>query len=74
MLFKLDDRILVATITATAMIPDFQDDYFVSFITRLGTTSIGIVISTFVNFSYCRLIILRVFTNALTNCSSMPHN
>ncbi|UOQ93032.1 aromatic acid exporter family protein [Halobacillus shinanisalinarum] len=47
---KLDDGILVATITATAMIPDFQDDYFVSFITRLGTTSIGIVISTLVNF------------------------
>lgn len=47
---KLDDGILVATITATAMIPDFQDQYFVSFFTRLGTTSIGIIISTFVNF------------------------
>lgn len=47
---KLDDGILVATITATAMIPDFQDQYVVSFFTRLGTTSIGIIISTFVNF------------------------
>jgi uncharacterized membrane protein YgaE (UPF0421/DUF939 family) len=47
---KLDAGIIVATITATAMIPDFQDQYFVSFITRLGTTSIGIIISTFVNF------------------------
>ena len=47
---KLDDGILVATITATAMIPDFQDQYFVSFFTRLGTTSIGIIISTLVNF------------------------
>ncbi|MFD2925369.1 aromatic acid exporter family protein [Halobacillus naozhouensis] len=47
---KLDDGIIVATITATAMIPEFHDHYFVSFITRLGTTSIGIVVSTFVNF------------------------
>ncbi|QAS51152.1 FUSC family protein [Halobacillus litoralis] len=47
---KLDDGILVATITATAMIPDFQDHHIVSFFMRLGTTSIGIIISTFVNF------------------------
>ncbi|MCA0969427.1 aromatic acid exporter family protein [Halobacillus litoralis] len=47
---KLDDGILVATITATAMIPDFQDHHIVSFFTRLGTTSIGIIISTLVNF------------------------
>ncbi|WP_431799751.1 aromatic acid exporter family protein [Halobacillus andaensis] len=47
---KLDDGILVAAITATAMIPDFQDHHFISFITRLGTTSIGIVVSTAVNF------------------------
>ncbi|WP_079529702.1 FUSC family protein [Halobacillus hunanensis] len=47
---KLDDGIIVAAITATAMIPEFQDHYFVSFITRLGTTSIGIIVSTFVNF------------------------
>ncbi|WP_226578355.1 FUSC family protein [Halobacillus litoralis] len=47
---NLDDGILVATITATAMIPEFQDNYIVSFITRLGTTSIGIIVSTFVNF------------------------
>ncbi|WP_181348971.1 aromatic acid exporter family protein [Thalassobacillus sp. CUG 92003] len=47
---KLDDGILVATITAIAMIPDFQDHYVVSFFSRLGTTSIGIIISTIVNF------------------------
>ncbi|TGB05063.1 FUSC family protein [Halobacillus salinus] len=47
---KMDDGILVATITAIAMIPEFQDHYFVSFFTRLGTTSIGIIISTLVNF------------------------
>ncbi|MGI8314034.1 FUSC family protein [Halobacillus mangrovi] len=47
---RLDDGIIVATITAIAMIPDFQEHYIVSFFTRLGTTSIGIIISTLVNF------------------------
>ncbi|UOQ43184.1 aromatic acid exporter family protein [Halobacillus salinarum] len=47
---KLDAGILVATITATAMIPEFHEHYIVSFFTRLGTTSIGIVVSTLVNF------------------------
>ncbi len=47
---KLDAGILVATITAIAMIPDFGDHYFVSFLTRLATTSIGIFVSTAVNF------------------------
>ncbi|SDJ04452.1 FUSC family protein [Salimicrobium halophilum] len=47
---KLDDGIVVATITAIAMIPDFQGNEIVSFVTRLGTTSIGIVVSTLVNF------------------------
>ncbi|MBM7552917.1 aromatic acid exporter family protein [Thalassobacillus pellis] len=46
----LNDGILVATITAIAMIPTFQEHYVVSFLIRLGTTSIGIVISTLVNF------------------------
>ncbi|WP_051353100.1 FUSC family protein [Thalassobacillus devorans] len=47
---NLQDGILVATITATAMIPDFQENYIVSFLIRLGTTSIGIVVSSLVNF------------------------
>ncbi|MFG6116822.1 aromatic acid exporter family protein [Halobacillus sp. MO56] len=47
---NLQDGILVATITATAMIPDFQENYIVSFFIRLGTTSIGIVVSSLVNF------------------------
>ncbi|PBB05192.1 FUSC family protein [Salimicrobium humidisoli] len=47
---KLDDGITVATITAIAMIPDFGENEIVSFIVRLGTTSIGIVVSTIVNF------------------------
>ncbi|MBA2174324.1 aromatic acid exporter family protein [Halobacillus locisalis] len=70
---KLEDGILVATITATAMIPDFQDQYFVSFFTRLGTTSIGIIVSTLVNFfllppNYSPMIYRNI--NALYNQSS----
>lgn len=47
---KLDDGILVATITAVAMIPNFDSHYIASFFLRLGTTSLGIVVSTLVNF------------------------
>ncbi|KGX88783.1 FUSC family protein [Pontibacillus litoralis] len=47
---RLDDGIIVATLTAVAMIPDFQNDSIVSFLIRLGTTSIGIIVSTIVNF------------------------
>ncbi|KGX91539.1 hypothetical protein N781_03335 [Pontibacillus halophilus JSM 076056 = DSM 19796] len=47
---KLIDGVLVATITAVAMIPEFGDDYFTSFFTRLGTTSVGIIVSTLVNY------------------------
>lgn len=47
---KLYDGILVATITAVAMIPDFDSHYIASFFSRLGTTSIGIVVSSLVNF------------------------
>ncbi|WP_017753561.1 aromatic acid exporter family protein [Calidifontibacillus oryziterrae] len=46
---KLDDGIVVATITAVAMIPATNDQYLLAFITRLATTSIGIIISTIVN-------------------------
>lgn len=47
---KLDEGIVVATLTAVAMIPEFQSNYLVSFFVRLGTTSIGIIVSTAVNF------------------------
>lgn len=46
---KLHAGLLVATITAVAMIEVVYDNYFLSFLTRLGTTSIGIIISTLVN-------------------------
>lgn len=47
---KLEAGALIATITAVAMIPVTQDHYFLTFIERVGTTTIGLVISTFVNF------------------------
>ncbi|GAA0494591.1 aromatic acid exporter family protein [Salinibacillus aidingensis] len=47
---KLDEGIVVATLTAIAMIPDFQGNSFESFLVRLATTSIGIIVSTGVNF------------------------
>lgn len=46
---KLHDGLLVATITAVAMIEVVYDDYFMSFFIRLGTTTIGITVSTLVN-------------------------
>jgi len=46
---RLHAGLLVATITAVAMIEVIYDNYFISFFIRLGTTSIGIVVSTLVN-------------------------
>lgn len=46
---KLHAGLLVATITAVAMVEVVIDNYFLSFFIRLGTTSIGIVVSTLVN-------------------------
>ncbi|WP_335869867.1 aromatic acid exporter family protein [Bacillus sp. 2205SS5-2] len=46
----LDEGMLVATLTAVAMIPATQDHYVVSYFTRLGTTSIGLIVSSLVNF------------------------
>src|SRR5699024_1864111 len=46
---KLHDGLLVATITAVAMIEVVYDNFFMSFIIRLGTTTIGITVSTLVN-------------------------
>lgn len=47
---RWDDAILVATLTATAMIPETEDHFLMAFFVRLATTSIGIIISTLVNF------------------------
>lgn len=46
---KLHAGLLVATITAVAMIEVVYDNYFLSFLTRLGTTSIGLIVSIVIN-------------------------
>lgn len=47
---RLEAGTLVATITAVAMIPVTDAHYLYAFFTRLMTTSVGIIVSTFVNF------------------------
>ncbi len=47
---KLEAGALIATITAVAMISVTYDHYFLTFIERVGTTIIGLVVSTLVNF------------------------
>lgn len=47
---KLTEGILVATLTAVAMVPATSDHFLIAFIARLGTTSIGIIVSSLVNF------------------------
>ncbi len=46
---KLEAGALIATITAVAMISVTYDHYFLTFVERVGTTTIGLVISTLVN-------------------------
>src|SRR5699024_9709295 len=47
--FRLHAGLLVATITAVAMVEVVYDNYLLSFFIRLGTTTTGIVVSTLVN-------------------------
>ncbi|WP_240377423.1 FUSC family protein [Bacillus piscicola] len=47
---KLTDGTLVATLTAVAMIPVSEGHLFYSFLERVGTTTIGLSVSTLVNF------------------------
>lgn len=46
---KLHDGLLVATLTAVAMIEVIHSNLFYSFLIRLGTTTIGLSVSTLVN-------------------------
>ncbi len=48
---KLDNGTLVATLTAVAMIPGANEGIITEFLFRLSGTSIGIIISTLVNFA-----------------------
>lgn len=47
---RLEAGMLVAALTAVAMIPGAEDHFMLTFITRLGTTLIGLFTSTLVNF------------------------
>ncbi|GAB2553727.1 FUSC family protein [Gracilibacillus alcaliphilus] len=47
--FKLHAGLLVATITAVAMVEVIHANLFMSFFTRLGTTTVGLLVSTLVN-------------------------
>lgn len=46
---KLHTGLLVATLTSVAMIEVIHDHYLVAFFIRLGTTTIGLTVSTLVN-------------------------
>ena len=48
---KLDNVTLVATLTAVAMIPGSNESLISEFVLRLSGTSLGIIISTLVNFA-----------------------
>src|SRR5699024_8955743 len=48
-LLMFNAGLLVATITAVAMVEVVYDNYWMSFLIRLGTTTTGIVVSTLVN-------------------------
>ncbi|WP_062046650.1 aromatic acid exporter family protein [Bacillus sp. JCM 19034] len=48
---RLEAGALIATITAVAMIPITNDHYFLSFVERAGTTTIGLCVSTLVNLT-----------------------
>ncbi len=47
---RLDAGMLVATLTAVAMIAETEDQFLNSFFVRLSTTLIGLVVSTVINF------------------------
>lgn len=46
---KLHAGLIVATLTAVAMVEVIHDNFLISFFIRLGTTTIGLVVSTAVN-------------------------
>ncbi|MFC2947197.1 aromatic acid exporter family protein [Virgibacillus sediminis] len=47
---NLHAGLLVATLTAVAMVEVIHSNYLISFFIRLGTTTIGLLVSTMVNF------------------------
>ncbi|MGG3562659.1 aromatic acid exporter family protein [Neobacillus rhizosphaerae] len=51
---RLHDGIVVATLTGVAMISTVHDQYVVSFLVRLGTTTTGLIVSSLVNLLVIR--------------------
>ncbi|MUK89962.1 aromatic acid exporter family protein [Ornithinibacillus sp. L9] len=47
--FRLHAGLLVATLTAVAMVEVIHNNFLISFFIRLGTTTIGLIVSTAVN-------------------------
>lgn len=47
---KLYDGMLVASLTAVAMVPNIHQDFAFNFFSRLATTTIGLTTATVVNF------------------------
>ncbi|WP_078547547.1 FUSC family protein [Litchfieldia alkalitelluris] len=72
---KLEAGILVATLTAVTMIPFTPDHFLTAFFTRLGTTTIGLLVSTLVNLfilppDYSKKITKNI-RNAYHDCSRL---
>ncbi|NBI27666.1 FUSC family protein [Chengkuizengella marina] len=68
--FRWDDAIIVATLTAVNMIAITENDFLVSFLTRVGTTSVGIITSVAVNFFVLPPNFMGQITKAKTNLMS----
>jgi uncharacterized membrane protein YgaE (UPF0421/DUF939 family) len=76
---KFDTGTLVATLTAVAMIPGTTDHALVDFSIRISGTSIGIIVSTFVNFlvlppKFGPILVKKIdalYKNTATNFSSI---
>ncbi|UOE92999.1 aromatic acid exporter family protein [Alkalihalobacillus sp. LMS39] len=78
---KLDTGTLVATLTAVAMIPGTSDSFTFDFMMRLSGTTIGIIVSTLVNFvvlppQFGPLVVKKVdylYDEVANTCNSIVH-
>lgn len=75
---RLDAGILVATLTAVNMIPITHDHFFDSFLVRIGTTTVGLVVSTIVNLvvlppHYSKMIVSNT-SDLLTKAGKLLRN
>ena len=69
---KLHAGLLVATLTAVAMIEVIHSHYLLNFFIRLGTTTIGLIVSTFVNFLILPTNYIEAIQNNIeTTCDKM---